>query len=348
MLRFAEICVERPVGTTGNEKVINLLKGAFSKLDYKVNELQFECSVWQSNHSFIEQKNKKVEVFPSPFSRELIGNFPIKFVSSLSELKEIVDFNGVLVFRNELTKAGIFPKNFPFYFSDEDKMMYEIIEKINPEGIITISGQDPVSGLNPFPVFEDANLKIPTTYVSSLENITEDSEISIEINSKVCKEVSKQIIFRKEGLSKDIILIAAHLDTKYFTDGAIDNASGIYTLYQIAKIIMADKFEHTIEFVPFNGEDSPEVPGQLAYLQYLSENGYNVKSVINIDGVGHFGSESMFSFFNFNDGLKNEIMNKNDITEGEQWYSGDHSMFVFQEIPCIAVTASDMFSDLRK
>jgi hypothetical protein len=34
--------------------------------------------------------------------------------------------------------------------------------------------------------------------------------------------------------------------------------------------------------------------------------------------------------------------------EGEQWYSGDHGMFVFQEIPCIAITASNMFTDLIK
>ena len=348
MLKFAEICIERAVGTTGNEEVTDILCRTFSKLNCNVNELPFDCTVWQSNNSFIEQANKKIEIFPSPFSRELKGNFSIKFVSSLSELKEITDFKGVLVFQNELTKAGLMPKNFPFYFPDEDKMMYETIEKINPNGIIAITGQDPVSGLNPFPIFEDANLEIPTVYVSSLDGIVEENEISIEINSKVCKQKSKQVIFRKEGLSKDVILIAAHIDTKHFTEGAIDNASGLYTLYQIAKLIQNDKFEHTIEFVPFNGEDCPEVPGQLAYLKYLEDNNFNVKSVINIDGVGHIGSEGLFSFYNFDDSLRTEIITKDGVKEGEQWYSGDHCMFVFREIPCIAITASDMFTHLMK
>ena len=348
MLNFVEICIERPVGSDKNNKVLNLLNNAFSALDFKISELLFDCTVWQSNNSFVGQNNKKVQIFPSPFSRELKGSFPIKMVSSLMELKNIKDFNGILIFRNELTKSGLMPRNFPFYFPDEDKIIYETIENIDPKGIITITGQDPVSGLNPFPIFEDVNLKTPTAYTSSLENIVENNEISIEINSKISKAKSKQIIFKKEGMSKDIILIVAHMDSKYCTEGAIDNASGLYTLYEIAKLIKANKYNHTIEIVPFNGEDSPEVSGQLAYLKYFEGNNLNIKSVINIDGVGHIGSENMFSFYNFDENIKKEIIVKNNILEGEQWYSGDHGIFAFQEIPCIAITASDMFTELMK
>ena len=142
MLNFPEICIERPVGSNGNNKILNLLNNAFSALDFKVSELPFDCTVWQSNNSFVEQNNKKVQIFPSPFSRELKGNFPIKLVSSLMKL--------------------------------------------------------------------------------------ENNELSIEI-------------------------------------------------------------------VSLNGEDSPEASGQLAYLKYLEENNLKIKSVVNIDGVGHIGSENIFS-----------------------------------------------------
>jgi aminopeptidase YwaD len=253
-----------------------------------------------------------------------------------------------LAFTNELSKNSIIPKDFPFYFPENDKLLYELLENIGPKGIITITGQDPASGLNPFPIFEDPNLEIPTAYVSKLESIAESTDVSIEINSKIQKEKSKQLIFRKDGSSKEIILIAAHMDSKYFTDGAIDNASGLYTLYEIAHLIKDRKHNHTIEIVPFNGEDSPEVSGQMAYLEYLKKNNLKIKSVINIDGVGHIGSKNMFSFFNFDENIKNNIINENNLLEGEQWYSGDHGMFVFQEIPCIAITASNMFTDLIK
>jgi aminopeptidase YwaD len=108
------------------------------------------------------------------------------------------------------------------------------------------------------------------------------------------------------------------------------------------------KFEHTIEIVPFNGEDHPEVSGQLAYMDYLERNKYKIKSVINIDGVGHISSKNAFSFYNFDEDTKNSIVTENSLLEGEQWYSGDHGIFVFQEIPCIAITASNMFTDLIK
>ncbi len=46
--------------------------------------------------------------------------------------------------------------------------------------------------------------------------------------------------------------------------------------------------------------------------------------------------------------IQNHIMASGDLLEGEQWYSGDHGMFAFQGIPCIAVTSSDMFTDAIK
>jgi aminopeptidase YwaD len=345
MLRFSEICIERPLGTKGNNKVIRLLCQTFKELGYKTNDLPFDCTVWQSSNSFIKQNGNMVEIFSSPFSRELNGDFPVKYVSTLKELKNIKEFQGILVFENELSKNALTPKNFPFYFPEEDRIIYDTIERINPNGIVTITGQDLTSGLNPFPVFEDVNLKIPTAYASSLENISPINDISIEINSKIHKEKSKQLIFRKEGISKDIILIAAHMDTKYFTDGALDNASGLYVLCETANLIKNKDYNYTIEFVPFNGEDSPEASGELAYLNYLQENSYNIISVINIDGTGHIGSKNMFSFFNYDENLKSEIISKNNLLEGDTWESGDHGIFMFQGIPCIAVTSSNMFTD---
>jgi len=56
----------------------------------------------------------------------------------------------------------------------------------------------------------------------------------------------------------------------------------------------------------------------------------------------------MFSFFNFDENCKADIISKNNLLEGEQWYSGDHGIFAFQNIPCIAVTSSDMFTETIK
>lgn len=348
MLHFSELCIERPLGTEGNAEVTALLSRAFNDLGYNTIDLPIDCTVWQPGASFVEQKGNKTTLFPSPFSKELKGSFPVMYAASIEELQNIEQCGGILIFHNDLSKAALMPRNFPFYFPDEDKLIYDTLEKINPKGIIAITGQDPASGLDPFPIFEDVNLAIPTAYTSSLDDISMGENITIEINSKTYKEKSRQLVFRKEGLSKKIILIAAHIDSKYFTNGAIDNASGLFALYETAKLIKDMRCNHTIEIVPFNGEESPEVSGQLAYLDYLSKNNVTIDAVINIDGVGHKGSKNMASFFNVDDKIKNTIIAKHDLLEGGQWYSGDHAMFAFQGIPCIALTSSDMFTDALK
>jgi aminopeptidase YwaD len=172
MINFSELCIERPLGTKENTALIDLLSRSFIELDYKTIELPIDCTVWQSNTSFLEQNGNKTTIFPGPFSKELKGNYPVKYVSTINELQNVKDFNGVLIFHDELSKNSIMSKNFPFYFPDGDKLMYETLEKINPKGIIAITGQDPASGLNPFPIFYDANFGISTSYVSSLDNFS--------------------------------------------------------------------------------------------------------------------------------------------------------------------------------
>ena len=34
------------------------------------------------------------------------------------------------------------------------------------------------------------------------------------------------------------------------------------------------------------------------------------------------------------------------MTLGEEWYAGDHAMFVFRGIPCLAVTSSNLFESV--
>jgi hypothetical protein len=64
---------------------------AFNELNYKSIDLPFECTVWQSGNSFVEQKSNKIIIFPCPFSQDLKGIYPIKYVSSLENIVETDD-----------------------------------------------------------------------------------------------------------------------------------------------------------------------------------------------------------------------------------------------------------------
>jgi len=89
MLKFSKLCIERPIGTKGNNYVMDLLFHAFSELNYESIDLPFDCTVWQSDDSFVKQKDNIVKIFPSPFSCELKGDFPLRYISTIKELKEL-------------------------------------------------------------------------------------------------------------------------------------------------------------------------------------------------------------------------------------------------------------------
>jgi hypothetical protein len=74
MINFSELCIERPLGTKGNNTVNNLLHNAFHKLGYSIIDLPFDCTVWQSENSFVEQRGKKPVIFSSPFSKKIKGS----------------------------------------------------------------------------------------------------------------------------------------------------------------------------------------------------------------------------------------------------------------------------------
>jgi aminopeptidase YwaD len=343
-MKINDICIERPVGTSGNKKVSNYLQRLMYELNFQTIELPFECSVWQRSKSYLNE----TLIHPSPFSRSLRGSFSVKFVSNLADLFSIDTFAGVLIFIDELSKASFMPRNFPFYFPDTHRIIYETLDRISPCGIVAITGQDPYSGLNPFPIFCDTLLQIPTAFVSSLNKQISGQKVNIEINSNIYIESAKQLVFRKEGKTEETIVVMAHLDTKYDTRGAIDNASGIVTLYEIAKLISRFDTHFSIEIVPLNGEEHPEVPGQLAYLNYLSSKSKSLKLAINIDGVGHIGSPDVFSFYNFDRKQTSQILCDHNLIAGETWFSSDHSIFAMRDIPSIAVTSKKMFSTLTK
>jgi hypothetical protein len=77
-MKLSDICIERPLGTKGNNDVINILSHSFKKLEYTIIELPFECTVWQSFESFIEQNGNRIIIYPSPFTEEIKGIFSLK------------------------------------------------------------------------------------------------------------------------------------------------------------------------------------------------------------------------------------------------------------------------------
>ncbi|MDW7672352.1 MAG: hypothetical protein SCK57_13525 [Bacillota bacterium] len=68
--------------------------------------------------------------------------------------------------------------------------------------------------------------------------------------------------------------------------------------------------------------------------------------MINIDGAGYRDSRTALSFYNLPENRVSEIMETSGrfptLVRGEEWYEGDHSIFLQQGVSCMAVTSSNL------
>lgn len=85
--------------------------------------------------------------------------------------------------------------------------------------------------------------------------------------------------------SHGTIVIGAHMDC-VDTPGANDNASGVATMLEAARILSEEKLAYDIEFAAFGAEEIGLV-GSYQYLDNLSEEEFNdIVAMINMDMVG--------------------------------------------------------------
>ncbi len=350
---FDIITKERPIGTTANDEVLDFLEEQFKNMNYSIQSLPFDCVVWEKGKSTLEVDNFIFEVQPSPFSVPFNGSGKLCIVKTVEQLKSINCEDSIILMAGKLTENPLQPKNFPFYYPEDHKQLISLLEEKHPKAIIAVTGKNPVSGQNPFPLFEDGNFLIPScninnhifSQIEAMLNLNTVTHLTIDSNKAPAK--SRQILaFRKAGKSTGKIVICAHMDTKYNTPGALDNASGVAVLLKVAELLKDVKC--SIDIVPFNGEEYYGACGELEYLKLIDSQSDNIELMINIDSPCHKGAKTAISSYNLPENISlitNSLMDGNKaIIQGQTWYAGDHAPFVFRGIPCLAVSSSDLFN----
>ena len=347
-----QITIPRAVGTAGNQKVTALVKEQLEQNGYEVTNLPFQCMVWEDGDSWIEWDSRKQSVCVSPYSKAFGGEGVAQVVSSVEALKDLSCEESIVFLTGELSAESLQPKDYPFYYPDEHKRIIDLLEAKKPLAVIAVTGKDALSGMEPFPMFDDGNFEIPSGYLSvndfeAIRDLVIGNRVYLRLDSRCTKAQSGQLYAEKKAQNpKGKIVIGGHMDTKNHTAGALDNAAGIVTLLKTAEKVTAGNYD--IGIVPFNSEEYFGADGELAYLGKVQADGDNVALFINIDSVGHIGSKAAVSLYNIPEEMT-ELINgmiaeQEDVVIGEPWYAGDHAAFAFQGVPCIAVTSSDIFA----
>lgn len=345
--RFAK---ERPVGTQSNNDLIALLETSLDEMGYEVESLPFDCMIWKQGASTMSIEGQSFAIEPSPFSEPFCGNRKLVMVHTIEELHGTDCKGAILLLAGEITKTPLSPKNYPFYYPDEHRDLIALLEKKNHDAIVAVTGATPLNGKNPFPLFEDGNFLIPsanigtTTFQQIEPLLSAGATANLTIDSHKEPGRSRQLVASKKVKNaKGKIVLAAHMDSKYDTPGALDNATGLAILLEVTSVINIPDYD--IEIVPFNSEEYFGANGELEYLKRIGD--APIALMINIDSPCHIGSQTAVSFYNFSDEMQavsNKLIEKNpNIVNGEPWYAGDHAPFLFRGIPCMAVTSSDFF-----
>jgi Zn-dependent M28 family amino/carboxypeptidase len=103
----------------------------------------------------------------------------------------------------------------------------------------------------------------------------------------------KNVICHKQGRTNRLIIVCAHYDcrteelnnVKVRSPGADDNASGMSSILELARVLAPIELEDCIQFVFFSGEEQGQW-GSKNYARYIKEKSINLHRLVNLDMVG--------------------------------------------------------------
>jgi len=346
---FCNRIAERCVGSEGNRQATRYFANELSRLGWDIETPMFAAIDWEDGGAYLSCDGEEFIVLTGPYSLAFDGTATLIAAGSLEELEK-TDFAGkILMLYGEIAREQLMPKNFVFYNPPEHQHIISLLEQGKPVAIISATGRNAAlaGGVYPFPLIEDGDFDIPSVYMTEEEGERllkyAGREVTLESRSVRIPGKGYNVIARKGKSGSERVVVTAHIDAKKGTPGAIDNATGVIVLLLLARQLNDYEGDRMIEIVALNGEDYFAVPGQMNYLMANQGKFGEILLNINIDGAGFKEGLTAFSLFDLPEVLRkcaDEIIEiYPGITEGVQWPQGDHSIFLQNGVPAIAVSS---------
>lgn len=339
---------ERRVGSEANRKATAYAEKILKTSGWKTESTELAVIDWKTEGASLTCGDLSFEVFSSHYSLGCSVKGELLAVSTVSQLEQ-ADMNGkIVLLYGEIAAQQIAPKNFPFWNPEEHQHLIALLEKGNPKALICATERNSATtgGVYPFPLFEDGDFDIPSVYMKDTEGerLLACAGQTVELISQAERipEIAFNVIGKKDEQKKNSIIISAHIDTKIGTPGAIDNGTGVTIVLLLAELLK-EYSGYPVELVIFNGEDYYGAPGQVKYVEQNAGRFGDILLNINIDGAGYKEGLSCFSPFDLPekllDALHELLWENTGLTEGLPWYQGDHSLFLQNGCPAIAVSS---------
>lgn len=248
--------------------------------------------------------------------------------------------------------------------TDENKMM-NTIEKLTH--VIR-----PIGSKEEKAVCEDLKLELESygykTEVQEFPYILQSLELSnvpfregkfFDFNIGEPDGTSQNLIAIKEPStsdSKDIIIVSAHYDTTIHTTGAIDNASGVAVLMEVARNIVNFPSNIEVRFVLFAGEEN-YLYGSRYYVNELTDDERkHIIANINLDCIGEEGANK--AILGTADGEENEVsklfanhdipIQKGPTSDYISFWKADIPALTIAQYPVMDETGKDLPDDISR
>jgi len=348
---------ERRVGSEENRKATAYAKKVMEESGWKTEATKLTVIDWKTDGATLICNGKSFEVFSSHYSLGCSVQGELIAVNTIGQLEHADIKEKIVLLYGEIASQQIAPKNFPFWNPKEHQHIISLLEQGNPKALICATERNSATagGVYPFPLFEDGDFDISSVYMKDTEGekLLSCTGQTVELESKAIRipETAFNLTAQNSIKSKNRIVITAHIDTKIGTPGAIDNGTGVSIMLILAELLKGHSFKYPTELVIFNGEDYYSTPGQLKYMEQNVGTFGDMLLNINIDGAGYKEGLSCFSAFdlpeNILDILHEVLWDTPEIIEGLPWYQGDHSMFLQNGCPAIAVSSAWVIENME-
>lgn len=347
-----KLCTEidnRRVGSMGNRLATDFFAERMSAFNFQIETQEFECLDWSHGDVHLVVAGKPHPAFASPYSLGCDFEAPLVVASTLDELRDQAVSDAILLLRGEITSEQLMPKNFTFYNPERHQQIIATIEEKAPRAIICATSRNPelAGGIYPFPLFEDGDFNTPSVYTTEEEGRLIAGQVGkrVSLRFEAARSPAKgcNVVARKGENPASKIVLFAHIDAKIGTPGALDNASGVIVLLLLGQLVQETNFSKQIEIVALNGEDYYSAPGEVLYLQGNPAHMEDVSLGINLDGAGYADGKTAYSLYDCPHDIASRIFRSfpedRGFIQGEQWYQSDHSLFLINNRPALAITS---------
>ncbi|MDH3688942.1 MAG: M28 family peptidase [Gammaproteobacteria bacterium] len=124
---------------------------------------------------------------------------------------------------------------------------------------------------------------------------------AFNVNGKTVKNLE----VLKEGLTvpNEIIVVGAHYDSVFGSPGANDNATGVGTMLELARLLTPQRLARSVRFVAFVNEEPPytytEAMGSRRYVERAVSRGENIIAMLSLETIGYYSEEDHSQHYPF-------------------------------------------------